>query len=52
MIFVGSPFVGSLVAKAASDKLTPVVLELGVFLCVVFMLYLVICRRQYCDSSC
>lgn len=29
IIFVGSPGVGALVAKAASDSLTPVVLELG-----------------------
>lgn len=29
LIFVGSPAVGAIVAKAAADKLTPVVLELG-----------------------
>jgi acyl-CoA reductase-like NAD-dependent aldehyde dehydrogenase len=29
LIFVGSPGVGAMVAKAASDNLTPVVLELG-----------------------
>ena len=29
IIFVGSPAVGAIVAKAASDNLTPVVLELG-----------------------
>lgn len=29
IIFVGSPLVGSIVAKTAADKLTPVVLELG-----------------------
>jgi aldehyde dehydrogenase (NAD+) len=29
VIFVGSPQVGVIVAKAAADNLTPVVLELG-----------------------